>query len=59
MVGDGTSGGVLRVKEAFKRAAKAAIVLVDIRLPSEWQVTGIGVNARAITMHQPLNNVVD
>ena len=36
MVGDGTSGGVLRVKEAFKRAAKAAIVLVDIRLPSEW-----------------------
>ena len=28
MVGGGTSGGVLRVKEAFKRAAKAAIVLV-------------------------------
>ena len=28
MVSGGTSGGVLRVKEAFKRAAKAAIVLV-------------------------------
>ena len=59
LVGGGTSGGVIGVSEAFKRAAEGSIVLVDIRLPSEWRRTGIGVNAVAITMHQRLNAFVD
>jgi hypothetical protein len=52
MVGGGTSGGIITTKEAFKRATEGSIVLVDIRLPSEWRDTGIGVNAVPITMHQ-------
>ncbi len=59
MLGGGTSGGTIGVKEAFKRAAEGSIVLVDIRLPSEWRQTGIGVNAVAITMHQSLYKFVD
>ncbi len=59
MVGGGTSGGTIGVKEAFKRAAEGSIVLVDIRLPSEWRQTGIGVNAKAITMHQSIYKFVD
>ncbi len=59
MVGGGTSGGIIGVKEAYRRAAEGSIVLVDIRLPSEWLQTGIGVNAIAITMHQSLYKFVD
>jgi rhodanese-related sulfurtransferase len=59
MVGGGTSGGIIRAKEAFKRASEGSIVLVDIRLPSEWRDTGIGVNAVAITMHQKFSKFVD
>lgn len=59
MVGGGTSGGTIGVNEAFKRAAEGSIVLVDIRLASEWHDTGIGANAVAITMHQRINNFVD
>lgn len=59
MVGGGTSGGVIGVKEAFRRAAEGSIVLVDIRLPSEWRQTGIGVNAMAITMHQSIYKFVN
>ncbi|MDA1089832.1 MAG: rhodanese-like domain-containing protein [Proteobacteria bacterium] len=59
MVGGGTSGGIIGAKEAFRRAAEGSIVLVDIRLPSEWRQTGIGVNAKAITMHQSVYKFVD
>ena len=59
MVGGGTMGGIIGVKEAFKRAAEGSIVLVDIRLPSEWRSTGIGVNAIGITMHQGIYKFVD
>ncbi len=59
MVGGGTSGGIIKAKEAFKRAAEGSIVLVDIRLASEWQDTGIGVNAVPITMHQKFSHFVD
>ncbi len=34
-------------------------MLVDIRLPSEWRQTGVGVNAHAITMHQSIYKFVD
>jgi rhodanese-related sulfurtransferase len=59
MVGGGTSGGTLSAKEAYRRAAEGSIVLVDIRLPSEWRQTGVGVNAHAITMHQSIYKFVD
>ena len=59
LVGGGTSGGMIGVNEAFKRAAEGSIVLVDIRLPSEWRQTGVGVNAIAITMHQSIYKFVD
>ena len=59
MVGGGTSGGTIGVKEAFRRAAEGNIILIDIRLPSEWRRTGIGVNAIAITKHQTIYNFVD
>jgi rhodanese-related sulfurtransferase len=59
MVGGGTSGGIIGAKEAYRRAAEGSITLVDIRLPSEWRRTGVGINAIAITMHQGIYNFVD
>lgn len=59
MAGGGTSGGAIGVREAFRRAAEGSIVLIDIRLPSEWRRTGVGVNAIPITKHQSLYNFVD
>lgn len=59
MVGGGSTGGVIGVKEAFQRAREGSIILVDIRLPSEWRETGVGENAVPITMHQGIYNFVD
>jgi len=59
LVGGGTSGGIITASEAFKRASDGSIVLVDIRLPTEWKDTGIGINAVPITMHQNFSNFVD
>jgi len=59
LVGGGTSGGAISAKEAYKRAANGRITLVDIRLPSEWQRTGVGSHATAITMHQSIHGFVD
>lgn len=59
MVGGGTSGGTIGAEEAFRRATEGSIVLVDIRLPSEWRRTGVGVNAIPITKHQSIYNFVD
>lgn len=59
MVGGGTSGGSIGVEEAYRRAAEGSIILVDIRLPSEWRRTGVGVNAIPITKHQSIYNFVD
>ena len=59
MAGGGTSGGTLSVKEAFRRAAEGNIALIDIRLPSEWRRTGVGLNAIPITKHQSIYDFVD
>jgi rhodanese-related sulfurtransferase len=59
MVGGGTSGGTIAAEEAFRRAAEGSIILIDIRLPSEWRRTGVGVNAIPITKHQSIYHFVD
>jgi rhodanese-related sulfurtransferase len=43
---------VMEVREAYERAQKGEIVLVDVRRPGEWRSTGIPAGARTITMHQ-------
>ncbi len=42
----------ISVKEAYERAEKGELVLVDIRRPREWRKSGIPANSLAITMHQ-------
>ena len=42
----------ISVKEAYERASKGELLLVDIRKPKEWRESGIPVNSIAITMHQ-------
>jgi rhodanese-related sulfurtransferase len=59
MVGGGTSGGTITADEAFRRAAEGEITLIDIRLPAEWQRTGVGVHAIPITKHQSIYHFVD
>lgn len=59
MVGGGTSGGTMGTEEVFRRAAEGSIILIDIRHPSEWQRTGVGVNAIPITKHQSIYHFVD
>ena len=59
MISGGSSGGNMSVQDAFRKADDGSLVLVDIRLPSEWQRSGVGVNAHAITMHQPISHFVD
>lgn len=59
LVGGGTSGGTIGPREAFDRAAKGNLALIDIRHPSEWRRTGVGANAIAMTMHQNIYRFVD
>ena len=42
----------ISVKEAFERADKGELLLVDIRRPEEWRESGVPANSIAITMHQ-------
>ena len=43
----------LGVYEAHELAMRGAIVLVDVRTPEEWEKTGVGTSAQAVSMHQP------
>ena len=43
----------MSVQDAHRKALAAEILLVDVRTPGEWQDTGIGEGARAISMHRP------
>lgn len=42
----------MSVQEAYEKARKGEIVLVDVRRPKEWRETGVPEPALAITMHQ-------
>ncbi|MBG06617.1 MAG: sulfurtransferase [Rhodospirillaceae bacterium] len=39
--------------QAFDRAVKGDLVLIDVRSPQEWRRTGIGKTVHPITMHDP------
>jgi len=41
------------VSEAHELAMRDEIVLIDVRSPAEWEETGIGASARAVSMHVP------
>ena len=42
---------IMSAREAYEKAKKGEILLVDIRTPQEWRQTGIGDGAKPITMH--------
>ncbi|MGB7241205.1 MAG: rhodanese-like domain-containing protein [Sulfitobacter sp.] len=42
----------LSVEDAYRRALNGEVVLVDIRRPDEWALTGIGVGAVPIDMRR-------
>jgi rhodanese-related sulfurtransferase len=44
---------VVSVQDAYERAAKNEITLVDVRHPDEWRATGIPKGAKPITFHDP------
>lgn len=41
------------VSEAHELAMRGDLVLIDVRTPAEWNETGIGASARAVSMHLP------
>ncbi len=41
------------VSEAHELAMRGAVVLIDVRSPGEWEETGIGASAQAVSMHLP------
>jgi len=43
----------LEASEAHELALRGAVVLIDVRTPAEWQKTGIGISAQAVSMHLP------
>ncbi len=43
----------LTAKEAYQKAEKGEIVLVDIREPQEWKATGVSSKAKLIAMRDP------
>ena len=43
----------LTASEAWSRAKKGEVVLIDVRSPAEWRQTGIPKGAKAITIHDP------
>jgi len=49
------SGDVIRMRasEAHELAMRGDIILIDVRTPAEWEETGIGASARAISMRLP------
>ncbi len=49
---------VIGVDEAFRLSEEGRIVLIDVRLESEWRETGIAATAIPITMHQRMDDFV-
>jgi rhodanese-related sulfurtransferase len=47
------TGTVMSAVDAHTKALAGEVVLVDIRTPDEWTVTGVPASAHAVTMHQP------
>jgi rhodanese-related sulfurtransferase len=45
-------GTIMTVADAHAKAMSGDVVLVDIRTPEEWNVTGVPASAHAVTMHQ-------
>lgn len=41
------------VSEAHELAIRGEVALIDVRTPKEWQQTGIGETAQAVSMHLP------
>jgi len=41
------------VSEAHELAMRGDLVLIDVRTPAEWEKTGIGASAKAVSMHLP------
>ncbi len=39
--------------EAYELSMRGDLILIDVRTPAEWNKTGIGASARAISMHLP------
>ena len=44
---------VVSVKDAYERAARNEITLVDVRHPDEWRESGIPKGAKPISFHDP------
>lgn len=51
--GPAAAADTMSASEAFERASRGEIVLVDIRAPAEWRETGIASVAEPISMHEP------
>jgi rhodanese-related sulfurtransferase len=49
------SGDVTRMRasQAHELAMRGDLILIDVRTPAEWEDTGIGASARAVSMHLP------
>ncbi len=45
--------GKITAKEAFEKASKGEIVLIDIREPVEWKTTGVAPVAKTLAMRDP------
>ncbi len=43
----------ITVKEAYEKASKGEIVLIDIREPVEWKATGVAPVAKTLAMRDP------
>lgn len=61
--GDAAAGAastprVVGVDDAFRLSAEGRIVLIDVRLESEWRATGIAATAIPVTMHQRMEDFV-
>lgn len=48
----------ISVQEAHIKSKNGDIVLIDVRRPSEWKLTGIAETAHPITMHQEVQKFV-
>jgi rhodanese-related sulfurtransferase len=51
VAGAAAAAPALSVQDAYARAEKGEILLIDIRSPEEWRATGIATVARPISMH--------
>lgn len=49
---------IISAAEAYERAARGDLIVVDVRSPGEWRKTGVGKGTTPITMHDPGGLVV-